>query len=412
MKKILTLTVLVLLLSGCGTSDDDSTDSENDHDKNTSENVDRTIAEANNQLGFELLKMVEPDEAGNIFISPTSLFMALSMLYTGAEAETKQEIADTLQLTSIEVDQLNQANASLIALINDDSREVELDIGNSIWLNEQFQFQTDFADNNQTYFNAEIAEIDVADDGSVDQINAWVKEATNDKIDGIASAPLDPNLVTMLINAIYFKGSWTYPFDESDTAKHPFHLEDGSTKDVALMKLGGNFSYLENDNFQAISLPYGENEEMSMQIFLPNKDSNITDFQAGLMNADWEDWRTEFRSEEGMIKLPKFELEYETSLNGALQELGMVAAFDENEANFEKMIEEDIPVWISEVKQKTFIDVNEEGTEAAGVTSIEMRTTSAPADPPFEMRVDRPFFLTITDEESGLILFMGTILNP
>src|SRR5699024_9696631 len=151
----------------------------------------------------------------------------------------------------IEVEELNQANDLLISMMTDDSREVELNIGNSIWLNDKFHFQADFVENNQTYFNAEIEEIDVADDRTVDQINDWVKKATNDKIDGIASAPLDPNLVTMLINAVYFQGSWTKAFNESETAEHAFHLGDGSTIDVPLMKLTGKLMFMENRNFQA-----------------------------------------------------------------------------------------------------------------------------------------------------------------
>lgn len=412
MKKMSVIALFVLLLTACGTADQDPIDQDDDSNVSSSENIDQTIIDANNQLGFDLLSTIESDENGNTFISPTSLFMALSMVYNGADGETRQEMVDTLQLDEIEGDQLNQANASLLAIMNDDSRQAELKMGNSIWLNQEFQFQNDFLENNQHYYHAEMQEIDVADGKSADQINKWVSEATNEKIDQIVDVPLNPDIVAMLINAVYFQGKWTYPFDENRTEEHAFHLEDGSTKNVPLMTLKKSFMYMENGDFQAISLPYGDDEEMSMQIFLPNEDKNIADLQDNLTNKDWKKWKSEFQEQEGTIMLPKFQLEFEASLSKALESLGMKTAFDERQADFSKMVEEDVQIWISEVKQKTFIDVNEEGTEAAGTTSVDIVTTSAQIDPPFEMKVDRPFFMTITDEKTGALLFMGTILNP
>lgn len=412
MKKMSVIALFVLLLTACGTANQDPIDQDDDSNVSSSENIDQTIIDANNQLGFDLLSTIESDENGNTFISPTSLFMALSMVYNGADGETRQEMVDTLQLDEIEGDQLNQANASLLAIMNDDSRQAELKMGNSIWLNQEFQFQNDFLENNQHYYHAEMQEIDVADGKSADQINKWVSEATNEKIDQIVDVPLNPDIVAMLINAVYFQGTWTYPFDENRTEEHAFHLEDGSTKNVPLMTLKKSFMYMENGDFQAISLPYGDDEEMSMQIFLPNEDKNIADLQDNLTNKDWKKWKSEFQEQEGTIMLPKFQLEFEASLSKALESLGMKTAFDERQADFSKMVEEDVQIWISEVKQKTFIDVNEEGTEAAGTTSVDIVTTSAQIDPPFEMKVDRPFFMTITDEKTGALLFMGTILNP
>lgn len=406
MRYVIVSTILILLLTAC------SGNSSGESDVHFSEDDYQKIVSSNNGLGFDLLEAIEPDESGNIFISPVSLFMALSMVYNGADGKTKEEIAAVLQAEGIEVDELNQANASLMSIMNDDSRQVQLDVGNSIWLNEQFHFQDDFAENSKNYFHAEIQEIDVDDDKSADNINDWVKEATNDKISEIADAPLDSNMVAMLINAIYFQGTWTHTFDENETEDQAFHLDDGSTKDVPLMKLKEDLMYMENDDFQAVSLPYGDDEEMSMHLFLPREDSTIEDFQEKLTNEEWEKWKSEFQQQEGTVMLPKFQLEYEATLNESLEALGMRTAFDKDKANFEQMIEEDDPLWISEVKQKTFIDVNEEGTEAAGATSVEVGTTSATLDEPFEMEVNRPFFFAITDDETEAILFMGTILNP
>lgn len=156
MKKMSVIALFVLLLTACGTANQDPIDQDDDSNVSSSENIDQTIIDANNQLGFDLLSTIESDENGNTFISPTSLFMALSMVYNGADGETRQEMVDTLQLDEIEGDQLNQANASLLAIMNDDSRQAELKMGNSIWLNQEFQFQNDFLENNQHYYHAEM----------------------------------------------------------------------------------------------------------------------------------------------------------------------------------------------------------------------------------------------------------------
>ncbi|RNF41212.1 hypothetical protein EEX84_02370 [Planococcus salinus] len=246
------------------------------------------------------------------------------------------------------------------------------------------------------------------DPASADLINAWVSDATNGKIEEMASKPLPGSLVTMLLNAIYFNGSWQFPFSEELTEEQPFYLSDGSTADVPLMTLRSELSYLETKNFQAVSLPYGEGE-MNMHVFLPAEDSSLDKFKASMSEEKWAAWLTEFKAKEGTVMLPKFELEYEVNLNNTLQRLGMETAF--SSVDLSNMFEESSGLFISEVKQKSYIDVNEKGTEAAAATSI-MVEESGPAEPPFEMNVNRPFFFAITDEETGVILFMGSIENP
>ena len=257
MKKIIGYSVFLLgfivVVSACGTTNELDISSDVDFGENDYEQ----IVSPNNELGFNLLREVEPDEDGNLFMSPMSLFMALSMVYNGAEGETKEEIAKVLQAEGVDKQALNQANASLMSLLHKHSEQVELNIANSIWLNDEFQFQDTFAANNRDYFNAEIEEMDVNDTKRSEKINKWVKDATNDKIEDIVEAPLDPNLVTILVNAIYFNGNWTYEFDKQQTENRAFHLADGTTKDVPLMSLKENLAYLENEDFQAIALPYG-----------------------------------------------------------------------------------------------------------------------------------------------------------
>lgn len=410
LKKIIFLLLsLLVLVTGCGKGDNlGSMEISNNVD--FSEDDYKKIVSSNNRLGMDLLTELEADENGNSFISPTSLFMALSMVYNGADEVTKEEIAKVLQSENIDVDELNKANASLISMLHRNSKEVQLNVGNSIWLNDGFHFQENFAKSNKDYFNAEIKEIDINDSKSTEMINNWVAESTNNKIKEIVKSPLDPNIVAILINAIYFKGDWKYEFDKKRTEKSTFYLEIDTTKEVQLMTLNEELAYMENENFQAVSLPYGEGE-MSMKVFLPKENSSLEEFKKTLTEDNFKDWNLEMIEQDGTIILPKFQLEYEVALNEPLKKLGMVTAFDEEEANFSKMIEEDKQILISEVTQKTFIDVNEEGTEAAAVTSVVMVTESASAEP-FHMEVNRPFFITITDDETGTILFMGSIANP
>jgi serine protease inhibitor len=310
----------------------------------------------------------------------------------------------------MDVAELNKANASLISILDRNSKNIQLNIANSIWLNKKFHFQTDFARNNRDYFQAKIQEIDINDGQSPKMINNWVKKSTKDKIEKIVDSPLDANLVPILINAIYFKGDWKDEFDKQQTEERTFYLADGTTKAVPLMTLTKKLAYMENENFQTVSLPYGDGK-ISMKVFLPKENTNLVAFEKMLTNDNWKKWSSEFHEKEGTIMLPKFQLEYEVLLNEPLKRLGLTTAFDKG-ANFTKMIKENDPIWISKVKQKTFIDVNEEGTEAAGATSVEMKTESAIMDKPFHMEVNRPFFIVITDDDTGMILFMGAITNP
>lgn len=412
MKRISLLLIIMslfILTAGCGATDS------RDNNSNSFSNVDfgkedyKKIVPSSNQLGVDLLQIIEADDNGNTFISPISLFIALSMVYNGADGETKAEIANVLKAEGIDVDEMNQANASLMSNLERDSEEIQLTIGNSIWLNEKYQFQDQFAQDNQDYFNAEIQEIDILDSTSADTINDWVSNSTDNKIEEIVKNPLNDKLVALLINAIYFKGSWQFEFDKNQTEERTFYLEDNTTREVQSMTLETELDYLENEFFQAVSLPYGEGE-MSMNVFLPKENYTLQEFKTMLTVEQLIKWNSEFHRQQVNLSLPKFQLEYEVILNETLEKLGMPSAFNSEVANFTNMTKEGKHIFISKVKQKTFIDVNEEGTEAAAVTSVETAEESAPASQ--YMEVNRPFFITITDEKTEAILFMGSISNP
>lgn len=407
---VLLLGLLLLFATGCEASKSEGS-SMIDNDVEFGELDYEKIINGNNDLGFKVLRTIEPDEQQNAFISPVSLYMALSMVYNGADQKTKAEMEDVLQMKDLERSAFNKANISLLASLYKDTELVELQIGNSLWLHENYQFQEEFADDATSYFNGEIEKVAMSNSDTPQQINNWVSEATNGKITDIIEGPLDESILAYLINAVYFNGDWQYEFDKQATKQAPFYVSDGMEIDAKLMQLETELPYFETEDFQAIKLPYGEGE-MSMNVFLPKEHVGLEAFVDQLSHDHWQHWNEEFYEKKGTVLLPKFQLEYETELTQTLSELGMKDAFDGERADFSKLIKENDQLFISDIKQKTFIDVNEAGTEAAGATSVEMKLTSAPADGPFYMEVNRPFFLTINDEETGAILFMGTISHP
>ena len=404
----LMLISLLLLVTGCG-KESDSVSLISSNDVEFGKEDYKNIASRNNELGFKLFAETSEGGNSNVFISPIGLYMVLSMLYNGAEGKTKQEIAKVLHVEGMNVNELNKSNAWLQSKLQKESTLIEFNITNSIWVHNHFHFKSEFVKSNRKYFNATLEEINMNDQNSLKRINDWGKKSTNGKMDQIVNEPLSDDVVTMLINAIYFKGDWTYPFDKEHTEKQSFYLKDGTTKDVPLMVLNRKLAYFEHEIFQAVSLPYGD-ETMSMKVLLPKENYSLEELEDLFTMESWKQWSSAFHKKSGTILLPTFQLEYEANVNDFLISLGMPSAFSST-ANFSKMIKEENSLAISEVKQKTFLEVNEEGTEAAAITSVTIAETSAPVDS-FFMKVNRPFIIVITDDETDTILFMGLIANP
>ena len=373
--------------------------------------ADPRMATANTGFGFKLYAQIAGrDQRGNTFISPSSIAMALAMTYNGAEAETKQAMAGALGFDSMTLDEINRGFAALRAALTGADAKVRLEVANSLWGREGVRFKAGFLQRNKQFFGAEITNLDFNDAGSPSKINSWVKDKTNGKIDKIIDQ-IDPMAVLYLINAIYFKGAWADEFKKPETRDEPFKLA-GGRQNVPMMHQSGSYRYLENESFQAVSLPYGAGR-VSMYVFLPAERSSLGEFQRGLTAGSWDQWMTRFVKTPGDVGLPRFKIEFETSLNDALQALGMGVAFDPNRANFRGVADSTDNVYVSGVKHKTFCEVNEEGTEAAAVTSVEMVATSAMRPQKrFRMMVDRPFFFAIRDNQTGAVLFMGSVLDP
>ena len=362
-----------------------------------------SVASANTRFGFKLLQdLRERDPGGNIFISPLSISIALTMTYNGAVGETERAMAEVLEIDGLDLSTINQSNKALRDSLEDPDPKVEISIANSIWSRQGVDFNANFLGRNRAFFGAEVASVDFSALEATEIINEWVNTNTNGKIEKIVDR-INPQTLLFLINAIYFKGNWQDEFDKSTTRPGIFHLPNGSEKQVQMMRREGVYSYFRGENFEATSLPYGDGR-LGMYIFLPNPDSNLNEFLGDLNAENWEHWISQFGNRGHDMILPRFKLEYEVTLNDTLKALGMDIAFSSN-ANFSGMGPPDL--FISEVKHKTFVEVNEEGTEAAAVTAV---GTTASVPPVF--RVDRPFFFAICDAETRTILFMGTVTEP
>lgn len=372
-------------------------------------NTEEKIAFANNQFSFELFDHVfNPHQQRNVFISPTSIAIALTMTYNGAKGETQSDMASALNLKDLSLKDINTSYQKLQQKWQKADSPVQLSIANSLWAKEGVPFKHQFLKNNRQYYAAQITNLNFSNPGAKNIINSWIKEATQGKIERFVN-DITPEDILLLINAIYFKGNWAKQFDRNLTTVESFQISEHFSKPHPLMSQTGKYRYLENDRFQAVSLPYEENQ-LSMYIFLPNERSDLATFADELTFENWQQWNEQFRLTEGAIKIPRFQLEYEVLLNQALTDLGMGIIFEDNQADFSAMTSQS--VLIDRLKHKTFIEVNEEGGEVATTTTIGITTTSLNRVQPFEMIVNRPFFFVINDNQTSTILFMGSVVDP
>ncbi len=370
--------------------------------------VEKELIQSDNRFGFKLFnEIVKEEKDKNVFISPLSVAMALGMTYNGASGETQKAMQQTLELNDLTLEEVNQSYEHLIELLTSLDPKVKFQIANSIWYRQEYTFEEEFLNLCTKYFDALVRGLDFDDPNAAKTINEWVDENTNGKIKEIVSYPIDPLTVMFLINAIYFKGTWTYQFEKDQTRDDWFNLPDGSRKACKMMKQEATFRYLADADFQAIDLPYGDGD-FSMTVFLPNPKKDIDSLIAEFDHENLNHWINNFSERELTLQLPKFTLEYELALNNVLKSLGMAIAFDPFQADFTKMYEGPENAYISKVKHKTFVKVDEEGTEAAAVTSVEIRVTSVG----LQMRVDRPFVFMIRENVSQTILFIGKIVDP
>ena len=371
--------------------------------------TEQQVVDAQNRFGLELFRAVSQDEgASNVFISPLSVSVALGMTLNGADGDTYEEMRQTLEFHGLTQAEINESYRDLIDLLHGLDPKVVFEIANSIWYREGVQVEQAFLDANEDYFDSEVRALDFADPAATDAINGWVDAKTRGKIEEILDS-VDPSVVMYLINAIYFNGTWTYEFDKDDTQDRPFANADGSSTTVPMMAQEADLAYFETDRLQAVDLPYGDSL-YSMTVVLPREGVDVSDLTDVLDEVMWLDWVSRFEPAAVSLRLPRFKMEYEKTLNEILTSMGMGIAFDAGRADFSR-IRSSGGLWIDYVKHKSFVEVDEEGTEAAAVTVVAIVECAGCGGSIATMHVDRPFLFFIREQHSGTILFAGQVMT-
>jgi serine protease inhibitor len=361
---------------------------------------------------FRQLADARPND--NVIVSPLSAGLAISMLANGAQGETLAGIQRTLATTDMDMETLNATNAALTEALR--GGDVELAIANSLWARQGVPFLPAFMERNRRFYGAEIATLDFGTPQAAARINRWASDKTNGRITRmVEDGPLPGDLILYLMNAVYFKGRWQDEFVASQTRPMPFHAPGGRTVQRPMMQRTGEYGYLRGEGFQALRLPY-RGGRFAMYVLLPDQASSVAALRGRLAPDAWAQWMGGFGApREVRVVMPRYRVNVEAGLNRPLQAMGMADAFSQVRANFRSMLTEEYlargNAYVSEARQKVFIEVNEEGTEAAAVTGIEVRTTSAPPQP-VSFVVDRPFILAVRDDQTGALLFIGQVNDP
>ena len=364
------------------------------------------LTKAHNDFGFKIYREIQKEsEEENIFISPTSISTAFGMLYNGTVDRVRTEFEDVLEFKGFTDKSFNSANHSLIWNLTTNDKSAELDIANSIWIKNDFPVQPDFISANVENFDAVVKNAPF-NTQTVNDINQWCSDKTKGKITQPLSK-LTPEDVMVLVNAVYFKGLWKDPFDKRETKPHEFTLVNNTRVSVPLMAREGSYHFVENDELQAVRLPFGDGN-MAMTFILPKE--GLASFQKDISMESFTRLQMEMRQQEIRLLVPRFKLQIKKDLKASLKSMGMTEAFDQT-MGFSS-INPNLKLGISQVIHNTFLEVKEEGAEAAAVTVIAVATESARIDENPLMKIDRPFFCAISNIETGNIVFLGSIFNP
>jgi serpin B len=386
----------------------------------------KLVIRGNNQFAFDLYARLRSKE-GNLFFSPYSISTALGMTYCGARGQTESQMAGVLhfpviakpgtELSSTLVPDRKQFASAFAEIIKDlnsrgEKGGYELRVANALWGQKGFEFLEEYLELIESNYDGKLNEVDFvrAAEAARRTINKWVEKKTNNKIKNlIQKGVLDPMTRLVLTNAIYFKGNWARQFKEDNTKEAPFTLADGKKVDAAMMNQTAEFGYMETESFQGLELPYVD-DELSMIILLPNEIDGLDEFEKTLTVENLSKWLSRLYKRKVVVSVPKFKMTSQFSLASVLKSMGMTDAFSSN-ANFSG-INGKRNLFISAVIHKAYVDVNEEGTEAAAATAVGIKLTSiGPSRTPV-FRADHPFLFLIRDNHTNSILFIGRVMNP
>ena len=387
------------------------------NDPNASQDDLEDHADDINEFALDLYRKLAQQD-GNLIYSPYSIYQAFLMVYAGANAETKAEIAEVLDIDADEGEDVhNLMNALNVLLttppanLDEDAQPLEFNVANALWVQQDIEFEKDFLDTLSANYNAGLRLVDFSKSEEARQaINLWIAAQTNDKIkDLIPEGVLDELTRLVIANAVYFKGAWQHTFDPAATADETFYALDGTEKMVEMMNNSYTGAALVFDDFQAVKLPY-QGGNYAMAAIMPTGDFGT--FEENLDENKIEDILEEFEGIFGQVNLrmPKFEIESSFDLGEQLKALGMIQAFDSQLADLTGMSDQ-IDLYITDVLHKAYIDVNEDGTEAAAATVISIGTPSMPADS-WEITLDHPFIYVIYETTTNTIVFMGRFVAP
>ncbi|XEC97413.1 serpin family protein [Paenibacillus tarimensis] len=369
--------------------------------------------QANRAFGMDWFEALLTDHGdGNVIVSPYSAAIALAMTFRGADGETFNEIAEALHASDFEEADYHRQQAALLRHLYHKKDDVMLATANSIWHSQALPVSIPFLERMEQYYGATVSGVDFSDPQTPGQMNKWVSDNTMGKIKSIVPDTIEGDPFMYLINALYLKAPWSDPFQKDHTEDEPFRLPDGEMITVPMMKRNQTMQGSITDAFKAVRLGLGDKSELSMTLILPEEGKGWDDVRKALENSS--NWLKSFQSYSIELSLPKFRIEQEINLIPSFKQLGIEQVFDSQHSDLARMAGWDTKngprLFVDEALQKTFIDVDEDGLEAAAVTSIRAYPTSMPE--PMTAIFDRPFYFLIEETNTGSVLFIGTVRDP
>ncbi|PZX58181.1 serpin family protein [Algoriphagus chordae] len=405
-----------ILCFSCITGEDDGPSGKVEANLRTLSMDENSLSEANTQFAINLFQQIATNgQSENFFFSPYSVHQALAMAMNGNDGEVLEEFIQVLQMEGMNLEEANQAVKDLTSFLLEVDPKVELNIANGIWYKEKYQVQVPFKNTSQEYFNAEIAPLDMKDPNSVNIINNWIEKQTNNLIKDMLDF-IPENAVMYLVNAIYFKGDWSYNFPKDNTRKEKFTVHNGQEIMVDMMDMGesAGFKSFGTSDYTYLEIPYSTGQ-YSMGILI-NETGDLSQLSSHFTMENLNEWRANSWDVNLILKMPKFKIEYRIDdLSNDLKTMGLVRPFDYHQDNFTKLFSNPTdPLKISRVIHQALIEVDEKGTEAAAATIVEVveLVSLPPNKDAVVFTLDRPFIFFIQEKHSGAILFMGKLENP
>ena len=404
---IIFLTVLLLFVPSCSKVTDEQLPTEPVPINLTSDQV--ALVGSENSFAFDIFGRIAENSgtSNNIIISPLSISVALAMTLNGANGETCDAMLEALKVEGLSPDIINKSYKDLTEALLSVDKRVLIAIANSVWTEDNFEVKKSFIDILKEYYSAETGSFDIDDPEAHVIINQWIKEKTNDLITNMLDK-LQDNDVMLLVNAIYFKGKWKYQFNKSNTVSMPFYKSDGAPVTVPMMKQTEKFMAYTGQDFILAEFPYGQGNYV-MDVILPDPQNSLEDFSESFTESNFKSWISQLHEREIDLSFPRFKYGFKKKLKDILSDMGMAIAFTDA-ADFSN-ISDTYDLLINEVTHQAFIETNEEGTEAAAATVVEIGLTSI-GDQPLVMKLDHPFIYLIREITTNSILFMGIVADP